>query len=89
MSRLALVYRVSNVVHLVDPFTLRAGEVSSEQFWFTPFSAIGSRSNLTEYTVIDSEEVGGRVCVCGLQCVLGVRETGDDEIATGGLKAVA
>jgi nonsense-mediated mRNA decay protein 3 len=55
MSQLALCSKVSNVVHLLDPFTLKAGEMQPLAFWKAPFKAALSRGNLAEFVVLDLE----------------------------------
>lgn len=60
MGRLGLVSRVSNIIQLLDPTTLRCGELGPAKYWKLPFRSIASSSNLVEYIVIDVEVVRGR-----------------------------
>jgi NMD protein affecting ribosome stability and mRNA decay len=53
ISPLCLVYRVSNVVFLVDPTTLQTAELSSDRYWREPFRALLSAPSLSEFTVLD------------------------------------
>lgn len=57
MGRLGLVSRVSNIIQLLDPTTLRCGELGPSKYWKLPFRGIASSSNLVEYIVIDVEVV--------------------------------
>uniref|UniRef100_A0A5S6QCC5 60S ribosomal export protein NMD3 n=1 Tax=Trichuris muris TaxID=70415 RepID=A0A5S6QCC5_TRIMR len=52
-SQLMICYRVSTVIHLVDPLTARTFEVFSSAYWRNPFRAIAQSGELMEYTVID------------------------------------
>ena len=65
-------WRVSTSVHVIDPATLRTGEISAEKFWKArasgasaaasskappPFKAILSKTALREYVVMDVEPI--------------------------------
>eukprot|EP00922_Rhytidocystis_sp_ex-Travisia-forbesii_P025146 GHVS01036936.1.p1 GENE.GHVS01036936.1~~GHVS01036936.1.p1 ORF type:complete len:624 (+),score=76.49 GHVS01036936.1:77-1873(+) len=51
-----LVTKVSTVIHLIDPATLRRLEVSAEKYWKNVFDSILQRSHLSEFVVLDVEE---------------------------------
>eukprot|EP00922_Rhytidocystis_sp_ex-Travisia-forbesii_P025147 GHVS01036938.1.p1 GENE.GHVS01036938.1~~GHVS01036938.1.p1 ORF type:complete len:588 (+),score=76.19 GHVS01036938.1:110-1873(+) len=51
-----LVTKVSTVIHLMDPTTLRRLEVSAEKFWKNPFDSVLQRSHLSEFVVLDVED---------------------------------
>eukprot|EP00310_Coccolithus_braarudii_P019104 CAMPEP_0183342490 /NCGR_PEP_ID=MMETSP0164_2-20130417/8591_1 /TAXON_ID=221442 /ORGANISM="Coccolithus pelagicus ssp braarudi, Strain PLY182g" /LENGTH=540 /DNA_ID=CAMNT_0025513099 /DNA_START=84 /DNA_END=1702 /DNA_ORIENTATION=- len=55
LARLALVSKVSNVVHLLDPRTMQTAELQPLTYWKAPFKAAMGRSQLIEYVVIDIE----------------------------------
>eukprot|EP01138_Halocafeteria_seosinensis_P012910 gb/GECG01013188.1/.p1 GENE.gb/GECG01013188.1/~~gb/GECG01013188.1/.p1 ORF type:complete len:660 (+),score=114.92 gb/GECG01013188.1/:1-1980(+) len=52
-SPLALVYRVSNHVNIVDPVAIQTAEITSEKFYRCPCQALMSAKQLTEFTVLD------------------------------------
>lgn len=56
-SPLALVYRVSNFVYMVDPSTITTAEMNYERYNKAPFKAIMSAPALTKYVVYDVEPV--------------------------------
>lgn len=54
-SPLALVYKVSNQLHILDPWTLNTREISTGTYWQFPFRAICAKPNLIEFMVMDIE----------------------------------
>ena len=56
VSPITLVSRISNQIHLVDPFTLKTNDVPSEKYWRNPFDAAASQALLTLFWVVDVEE---------------------------------
>ncbi|RHY06311.1 hypothetical protein DYB25_002770, partial [Aphanomyces astaci] len=54
ISSLCLVTQVSSSIHVIDPFTMQRAEIDNDKFWRTPFKALRSSKQLTEYTVLDS-----------------------------------
>ncbi|GFQ75666.1 60S ribosomal export protein NMD3 [Trichonephila clavata] len=57
IGQVCICYRVTNSLSLIDPRTLQIAEVSTQQFWRTPFCAIGSLKQCTEYTVMDTNMI--------------------------------
>eukprot|EP00736_Rhodelphis_marinus_P002992 Rmarinus@m.9657 len=57
----ALCHRISDSLHLINPFTAQTAVLSSVDYWRTPFSPFCSAARLIEYTVLDSELTGDRV----------------------------
>jgi len=57
IPNLMICYKVSTMVHLLDPFTLRAVEVSPDKYWKFPFTAVLTRKHLTDFVVLDVERV--------------------------------
>jgi len=55
VSRLLLVYKVTALIHMIDPLTLRTVDLSAVQYWRTPFQALCTPSQLVEYVVLDTE----------------------------------
>ena len=53
ISPLCLVYRVSNVIFLVDPTTLQTAELAAERYWREPFRPQMSSPALTRFVVLD------------------------------------
>jgi len=58
ISPLVLCYKVSNQIHIVDPYTLRVSEFSSQTFWLNNFRSIASHKNMIEYTILDIVPTG-------------------------------
>ncbi|GBN49555.1 60S ribosomal export protein NMD3 [Araneus ventricosus] len=54
IGQICVCNRVTNSIYLIDPRTLQTADISSQQYWRTPFHAIGSLKNYTEYTVMDT-----------------------------------
>ena len=57
LSQLCICIHVTNLITLIDPFTLHVGEVSANVFWREPFSAICTPTQLTEFVIIEVEIV--------------------------------
>eukprot|EP00967_Tisochrysis_lutea_P064764 scaffold84013_cov28-Tisochrysis_lutea.AAC.2 len=55
MPRFVICNKVSNLVHLLDPKTLKTAELLPLTFWKKPFTAALTRSMLIEYVVLDIE----------------------------------
>uniref|UniRef100_A0A7S0RDD9 60S ribosomal export protein NMD3 n=1 Tax=Pyramimonas obovata TaxID=1411642 RepID=A0A7S0RDD9_9CHLO len=49
---------ITNTVHLLDPLTLRVVNVDCNAYYRQPYTAIMSAKHLTEYVVLDTEDVG-------------------------------
>eukprot|EP00163_Fabomonas_tropica_P022840 TRINITY_DN3994_c0_g1_i2.p1 TRINITY_DN3994_c0_g1~~TRINITY_DN3994_c0_g1_i2.p1 ORF type:complete len:544 (-),score=140.87 TRINITY_DN3994_c0_g1_i2:242-1873(-) len=58
ISQLVLCLKVSNIIYLLDPFTLQIADMYSLAYWKSPPDVIGTRTQLTEYTVFDVEPLG-------------------------------
>uniref|UniRef100_A0A915AB21 60S ribosomal export protein NMD3 n=1 Tax=Parascaris univalens TaxID=6257 RepID=A0A915AB21_PARUN len=58
MSQLVVCLRVSNVITLIDPSTLQMADVTASQYWRDPFEALCQSKQLTEFYVLDVEEIG-------------------------------
>jgi len=56
ISQISICYKVSNTLHFVDPFTGTVSELSPTAFWRTPFAALCSTKQLSEFTVIECEK---------------------------------
>jgi nonsense-mediated mRNA decay protein 3 len=54
---LVLVYKISKFIHIVDINTMQTYEVDRENYWKHPFKAIMGRERLTEFIVIDIENI--------------------------------
>jgi hypothetical protein len=50
--------RVTNMVALVDPITLRTVSLDAPGYWRTTFGALASQKQLVEYVVLDIEPLG-------------------------------
>jgi len=55
VANLAIVSKVSNVLHLLDPCTMQSTELQPLLFWKAPFRAAMSRAQLVEFVVLDIE----------------------------------
>ena len=54
---LVIVYKISKFIHIVDINTMQTFEVDQMAYWKSPFKALLSRERLTEFIVLDIEEV--------------------------------
>jgi len=59
MGNLAVVTSVSKVAHVIDPITMKRGEIDRAKFFKSPFRSICTRERLKEFIVIDVELVRG------------------------------
>lgn len=50
-------HKMSTTVHLVDPLTLRGCDIPSYEYWKKPFESAATRSQMTEFTVLNVEDV--------------------------------
>jgi len=57
-SQLLVCTRVGNSIHLTDPATLQACEISAPVYWRTPFESLATVTDLAEFTVLDVEPSG-------------------------------
>ncbi|KAF2672394.1 nonsense-mediated mRNA decay protein 3 [Microthyrium microscopicum] len=58
ISPLVLCYRIGTSVNVMDPTTLQTAEISSKQFWHTPFMPLADVQELQEFIVLDIEPIG-------------------------------
>jgi len=59
MSQIALVQRVTQTVHLIDPTTLNRADITDKQFWKECFNSIATTKQMIEFTVMDIDPVSG------------------------------
>jgi nonsense-mediated mRNA decay protein 3 len=50
---LALCYKLSNVLHFIDPVTLATAELQTKLYWAEPFRALCSKNRLVPFVVLD------------------------------------
>jgi len=55
---LVLVWKVSSLLHIIDPFTLTTAEMNASQYWKEGFRALSTSSLLVEYTILDVTPLG-------------------------------
>lgn len=61
-SRLVICKKITNSIHLLDPATLKTGELTAAQYWRKPFPILASsKSDATEFVVLDIEKSGKSV----------------------------
>ncbi|EFA82234.1 60S ribosomal export protein [Heterostelium album PN500] len=60
MGPVVLIYKVSNLIHVIDPNTLQMGEISPLLFWNHPFRALATHKQLVELVVLDVTLTGER-----------------------------
>ena len=53
---LVLVQKVSNVITVLNPFTLQQCEIINDRYWKNPFKSFANQKQLTEFIVLDIEE---------------------------------
>uniref|UniRef100_A0A0K0FHI4 60S ribosomal export protein NMD3 n=1 Tax=Strongyloides venezuelensis TaxID=75913 RepID=A0A0K0FHI4_STRVS len=61
MNQLVLCQRVNNMIQLIDPSTLQWYEVNAEKYWKDPFEILCQPKQLSEFYVLEVEEVRGIV----------------------------
>jgi nonsense-mediated mRNA decay protein 3 len=54
---MVLVYKISKFIHIVDIHTMQTYEVDPTTYWKNPFKAALGRERLTEFVVLDIENV--------------------------------
>ncbi|XP_034941152.1 60S ribosomal export protein NMD3 [Chelonus insularis] len=55
LNPIALVYKTTSAIHLIDVTTGQLAEVNATTYWRTPFNSICNPKQLTEYIVMDIE----------------------------------
>lgn len=60
IAPICFVQNVANTVHLIDPMTAQLAEISANNYFRYPFSAICDPKQLVEYTVMDIEIIHNR-----------------------------
>lgn len=58
ISQLVLCHGIGNTVHFIDPKTLKTAELTSANYWKTPFSSLATAREMTEFMVLDVEPIG-------------------------------
>jgi len=54
---MVVVYKISKFIHIVDIHTMQTFEVDQITYWKDPFKALLGRDRLTEFIVLDIEEL--------------------------------
>jgi nonsense-mediated mRNA decay protein 3 len=57
-SPVMLVWKLSNMIHLVDPNTLHTIEFTATNFWKEPFRSLCTHQQMVEYTILDVVPLG-------------------------------
>eukprot|EP01104_Vermistella_antarctica_P009148 TRINITY_DN2331_c0_g1_i1.p1 TRINITY_DN2331_c0_g1~~TRINITY_DN2331_c0_g1_i1.p1 ORF type:complete len:545 (-),score=145.73 TRINITY_DN2331_c0_g1_i1:23-1657(-) len=57
ITPLLLVHKVHSLQHFVDPRTLNSCEIGASSYWCSPFKALCAAPQLTEFIVLDVNEV--------------------------------
>lgn len=55
IGRLVLCYRISTAIHFVDPQTLQTADLDGQIYWRQPFASLATKSQTTEFIVLDVE----------------------------------
>lgn len=55
---LVLVWKISSLLHMIDPFTLTTAEMNASQYWKEGFRALSTSALLVEYTILDVTPLG-------------------------------
>jgi len=64
INQLCVCYRISNVIQVIDPNTMKIAEIRPQVYWeskYSEFQALCSYQDLVEYYIIDVIEYGPRV----------------------------
>ncbi|KPM05786.1 60S ribosomal export protein NMD3-like protein [Sarcoptes scabiei] len=54
---ICVVLRVTNLISLIDPFTLKVAELNATSYFRSPFRSICYSNQLTEFTVMDLDKI--------------------------------
>ena len=54
---MVVVYKISKFIHIIDIHTMQTYEVDPVTYWKNPFKALLGRERLTEFIVLDIENV--------------------------------
>lgn len=57
MSQIGICSRISENVHVIDPITLKIGQLNAQQFFREPFEAICHQKQLREFMVMNIEPI--------------------------------
>jgi len=57
ISPLALCYKIGTSVNVIDPNTLQTAEISTKEYWHTPFTSLADVQELAQFVVLDIEPV--------------------------------
>lgn len=54
---LVICHKMSTSVHLLDPLTLRGADIPAYEYWKKPLEPVATRSQMTEFVVLNVEDV--------------------------------
>lgn len=54
---MVIVYKISKFIHILDIHTMQTYEVDQVTYWTNPFKAMLGRERLTEFVVLDIENI--------------------------------
>jgi nonsense-mediated mRNA decay protein 3 len=57
VAPLMICHKMSTSIHLVDPLTLRGCDLPAYEYWKKPLESVATRSQMTEFIVINVEEI--------------------------------
>ncbi|ESO97417.1 hypothetical protein LOTGIDRAFT_206277 [Lottia gigantea] len=57
ISQICICYSVTQMIRLIDPFTLKVAEISSNNYWRDPFVSLTTQKSLSEFMVMEIEIV--------------------------------
>jgi nonsense-mediated mRNA decay protein 3 len=57
--------RVTQLIHLIDPRSLKVIEINADTYWRFPFQTICNPKQLREFTIMDIEECDAKPHVFG------------------------
>lgn len=60
MGNFAICTGVTNVIAVVDPFTLKRGNIDKTKFWKNPFRSMCTKERMFEFTVLNIDPVRGK-----------------------------
>lgn len=55
MAQICICTRITEHIHLIDPFSSQIAEVSSQMYWRDPFGSLCTTKHLQEYVVMNTE----------------------------------
>ena len=54
---MVLVYKISKFIHILDVKTMQTYEIDQQTYWKNPFTAMLSRDRLTEFVVLEIDQL--------------------------------